>query len=254
MSASRRASTILALLVLTFCNLPFASAQEATPLGNEVTVLGPDEDYAGISRAEWDARQWQWMLSFPEDVSPALDPTGERCGYGQSGTVFFLPGTFLPDPINPTCVVPEGMAIFLGLGGVGCTTVEPPPFFGRNETELRECAEGFTDLPTEISVTINGTEVPDPMSYQNTTPAFTVAFPEDNVFGVPEGVALSVANGFSMIIAPPPPGTYEIVVSNTFEGEPEPFVGTYQVIVTAPQVIEPQASPGATPETATPAT
>ena len=57
-----------------------------------VTVLPPDAEYAGVSRAEWSARFSQWALSLPPEVNPNFDPTGEQCGYGQSGPVFFLPG------------------------------------------------------------------------------------------------------------------------------------------------------------------
>jgi hypothetical protein len=71
---------------------------------------------------------------------------------------------------------------------------------------------------------------------------------------VSEGVALSVSDGYNFIIAPPPPGEYEIVVSTTFEDGTEPFTGTVRVIVEAPQVIEPEATPeGGTP-VATPIT
>jgi len=73
-------------------------------------------------------------------------------------------------------------------------------------------------------------------------------FPEDNIFGGPRGLALAVSDGYSFIIAPPPPGTYEVVVSTTFDGAGT-FTGTIRITVEEAQVIEPEASP----EAATPA-
>lgn len=226
------------------------SAQVATPtIRGEFTVLAPDEHYAGRTRGEWDAQQWQWILSFPAEVNPGLDEGGERCGYGQSGPVFFIPGNFSPEPKEITCVVPQGMAIFVGLGGAECSTVEPPPFFGSNEEELRACAVAATDALVEVSVSINGEELPDVMSYRTVSPMFTMTLPQDNLFGAPAGVCQAVSDSYSMIIAPPAPGEYEITVTNRFENPPETFTGTVRVIVEEPQVIDPEASPQATPGT-----
>jgi hypothetical protein len=125
--------------------------------------------------------------------------------------------------------------------------VEPPPYFGRDEAELRSCAAATTDAITDLEVTINGEVVPDAMAYRTTTPLFTMTFPEDNFFGVPAGPALAVADGYSIILAPPAQGEYEIVVSGVYEEGGEPIVGTIQVVVATPHVIEPAATPAATP-------
>lgn len=253
MTTARPRLVFIAVVLLSLA-APLATpavAQDATPAASEeVTILGPDEEYAGVDRGEWDARSWQWSVSMPEAVSPSFDPTGERCGYGQSGPVFYLPGNFTTEPNNQVCVVPEGTAIFVTLGGFGCSTVEPPPYFGRNEEELRACATAGADSITELQASINGQEIPDLENYRASTPLFTVNFPVDNFYAVQEGVALSVAEGYSLIVAPPPPGEYEIEVSTSFEGEA--FASTITVVVEAPQVIEPAATPGATPM-ATPA-
>jgi hypothetical protein len=225
-------------------------AQEATP-GTEVagvTNLAPDAPYAGATRGEWDARSWQWAVSMPEEINPGFDTTGELCGYGQHGPVFFLPGAYTPESFERTCVVPEGVALFVGIGGSECSTVEPPPFFGRNEQELRECAAAFTDTITDLHLTINGEELPNLEAYRTVSPMFTMTFPEDNFFGVPAGAAYSVSDGYSVILAPLPPGEYEVTGSATFSGE-DTLESTTRVIVVSPQIIEP---PAASPEAGTP--
>ena len=69
------------------------------------------------------------------------------------------------------------------------------------------------------------------------TPLFTVSLPEDNLAGVEPGVAHLTGAAYSFIIAPPPPGEYEVAVSAIYAGDPYP--NRLTVIVEAPQVIEP---------------
>jgi hypothetical protein len=48
-------------------------------------------------------------------------------------------------------------------------------------------------------------------------------------------------------VAPPPPGEYDLAVSVTFATDNMAFDGTARLVVEAPQVIEPAATPAATP-------
>jgi hypothetical protein len=247
----------LILLLSTSMNGPASASvasQGATPQGSDVTILDPDTSYAGASRGEWAAWSWQWGVSLPPVVNPGEDQSGERCGYGQSGPVFFMAANVPSYTI--TCVVPEGTAIFVGLGSVGCSTVEPPPFFGRDEASLRACAAAAMDGVTYLRATVDGQRVPDPERYRYSSPPFTLNIPEDNILGAPAGVALSVADGYGFIIAPPPPGEYEITFMMIFEIEGIDVVyqseGRYRVIVEAPQIIEPVATPGGATPAGTP--
>ena len=220
--------------------LAFGDASVAAePAAGAIEILPPDETWGGLSRGEWDARWWQWILSTPADVNPGVDASGERCGHGQSGPVFFLPGSFGGvDPVARTCVVAEGTAIYVTPANVECSTVEPPPFFGRTEAELRACATAGLDEATDYRAQVNGQEVVDLDAYRTGSPLFTITFPEANIFGVQPGVAQAVSEAYSFIIAPPPPGQYEIAVSTNYVGEPEPFAITVNLVVEAPQVIE----------------
>ena len=196
-----------------------------------VEILSPDETWGGATRGEWDARGVQRGLSMPEDISPN---SALGCGLGQSGPVFFLPS-------HGRCVVPEGTAIFVSALGVVCSTVEGPVegtrFFGQSEDELRDCTARELDESTDGNqqYRVNGQEVADLDSYRTASPLFTVNLPENNIFGVEPGVAQAVSESYSFIIAPPPPGEYQITFSTVASGEPE---GTVNVIVEAPQVIE----------------
>jgi hypothetical protein len=200
-----------------------------------VEILPPDEPWAGVTRGEWEARSWQWVLSMPDDINPWRDTTGERCGYGQSGPVFFLPGA----NGEITCVVAEGTAIYVNVVGTECSTVEPEPYFGRTEDELRACATASLDIEVaEFEARIDGRAVADLEAYRIGSPLFNVTFPEDNVLGVEPGVAQAVSDSYSFIILPPPPGEYEITSTVLIVGESGPRVLTHTVIVETPQVIE----------------
>jgi hypothetical protein len=257
MTTGSRRPLLLTLLAAVFVMAGASApvlAQDATPAPGAVTILGPEESFGGATLGEWTAREWQWSVSFPPEINPSVNVSGPGCGYGQSGPVFFLPGNFTPDPTDMTCVVPQGMAIFVPLGGSECSTVEAPPYFGRDEQELTACATATNETPiADITVSINGQDIPNLASYRSVSPVFTLTFADDNLFGVPAGVALSVADSYAFLIAPPAPGTYELVIASDVDQDGEPFVGTYHLTVEAPQVIAPVASPEASPVAATPA-
>jgi hypothetical protein len=134
------------------------------------------------------------------------------------------------------CVVAEGTAIYVNVIGAECSTIEPPPNFGRTEDELRACAGALVDdHVAEPQAHVNGDDV-DLDGYRTTSPMFTITYPENNIFGVEPGVAQAVSDSYSFIIAPPPPGEYEIVTSAIYFGERVTRMVT--LIVEAPEVIE----------------
>jgi hypothetical protein len=66
--------------------------------------------------------------------------------------------------------------------------------------------------------------------------------PRDNIVGLDGGVGQVVSDSISFIVAPPPPGEYEIAVSVTLPGTFEPVGVTTTVIVEAPDLIEPPST------------
>lgn len=244
------------VLALGVGSAGLAAAQDATPAEDTVAegaaVFPPDAEVAGAALGEWGARWWQRMASFPVEVHPFLDERGERCGAAQAGPVFFLqapPQLLSGDAI--TCVVPENTPIFVPVIGATCSTVEPPPFFGRDEAELRACVEAAIDAVNTISVSVDGREVPNPEQYRATSPLVPLVFAEENIFEVPAGVALAVTAGYQLILEPLPVGEHEIQVYAEIAGEVHTDL-TFRVVVVEPTVIEPAATPGAATPVATP--
>jgi hypothetical protein len=119
--------------------------------------------------------------------------------------VFFIPRNF------PPCIVPVGVTLLVPIAGTVCSTVEPPPYRGRDEAELRACATAEVDRYTGIVVRVDGQAVPAIETYRASTPRFTMTLPKHNVLGVPAGVAYAVADGYQVMEAPLPVGEHEIV-------------------------------------------
>ncbi len=68
---------------------------------------------AGTTQVQWLQRYTEWIRSFPPSESPTADSTGERCGAGQSGDVWFLTGARDMGKVQRECVVPEGKFVLV---------------------------------------------------------------------------------------------------------------------------------------------
>jgi hypothetical protein len=118
----------------------------------------------GKTYGEWSAAHWQWLFSIPGPINPANDPTGVNAAVGQSGPVWFLAGSFCPEPPTPcsnftltrTITVPAGKALFFPIIDSECSTLEGN---GTTEAELSACAEGFMNLATGMSCDVDGVPV-----------------------------------------------------------------------------------------------
>jgi hypothetical protein len=218
-----------------------SQAQEATPIVRAL-LLAPGEPTFGASLAEWSARHWQWTTSLPIPINPGHDVTGETCSYGQSGPVFFIPRNF------PPCTIPTGVTLFVPIAGTECSSVEPPPYAGRDEAELRTCAAAEVDRYTGIVVQVDGQEVPDIEAYRTSSPRFVMALPEHNVLGVPAGLAYATTDGYQFMVAPLPVGEHEIVAHVELKDGLVLPDKVLRLTVVAPR----GADPGATPNLVTP--
>lgn len=211
-----------ATVLLGFTTL-FAAAAQADP-GPQIAPIQSRPH--GKSYSEWAARWWQWALETPASVNPVLDPTGEFCDVGQSGRVWFLAGSFGSDPVERSCVVPTGTALFFPLINSAYFAFLTDPEEQRTEEFLRAAA-AFSATPI-IYVEIDGKPVPNPYQYFEQSPLFDVQLPEDNVFGVDESIvpelllSPSVDEGYYLFLNPLRPGRHTIrwiAVSEFFSQE-----------------------------------
>lgn len=207
---------LLAILVSLFVVPSGTLAQNATPVAAS-PVLAPDALVAGLTLAEWQGRYFQWVVSlFSADMDPYLDETGERCANGQHGPVFFL----APGPagsIERACNVPSGVTLFIPLLSAECSSLEPPPYGGASEDELRACAASHIDTGLEndlkmMSLSVDGQEV-DVTGYRTSTPMVQVVWSPGNDAGVTPGVAQAVGDGYAVMVGPLAEGEHVVIVS-----------------------------------------
>jgi hypothetical protein len=101
-----------------------------------------------------------------------------------------------------SCTIPSGTALFFPVINAECSTVEPPPFFGSNEAELRACVHAFS-FPV-LHASIDGVPLANLASYEIDSPLFTFTLPADNVLGIANAPTsgMSVGNGVYLLLAP----------------------------------------------------
>ncbi len=187
---------------------PQASAADVVP------NFGFGDSYAG-----WSAKWWQWLLSIPSAINPDVDPTGGNCAQGQSGPVWFLAGT-LSGSATRTCTMPAGKAIFFPM--INAIGFKPKG----NETlnDLRLLVAGTADNVTALTCTIDDTPCAgDLLAFRATSPVFTVNPPPQGLIPpgnltAPASTDTLVSDGYWMLIAPLPVGTYTIKYGGTSGG------------------------------------
>ncbi len=180
-------------------------------------VMPPNSHSHGKTYGEWSAQWWQWAFALPVDDHPLFDTAD--CSKGQSGSVWFLGGTFaaieIPDTDPPvilgkaerTCTLPVGKALFFPLINVEASTLEGN---GETEEELRAAAEFYSDftVPESLFCTINGQAVRNLPAFRVQSPLFHFEVPDNNIFqyfglDIPEGSSSpSVGDGFYVMLAP----------------------------------------------------
>jgi hypothetical protein len=203
------------LVVLAAAILVGASGAPSAASAKKANVFPPTAHPFGASYGEWQARWFEWLIEIPAPTNPQFDETGALCGVGQSGPVWFLAPVVRTGTTTRACTIPKGTGI--GVLGIGneCSNIEPPPFFGATEAELRECAafgyETFFEGAT-ASIIVDGIVVSDLDRYRMQTPLFSYTLPVDNVYGLPPGEATkAISDGQIAIVRPLSPGAHTIV-------------------------------------------
>lgn len=188
----------MALLLIT---TTFAGALGGANPG----VLPPNSRIQGLTYGEWSARWWQYVFSVPTPQN-IYGGVGAMCQHVGNVALVAVNSTL---DIPKKCEVPAGTILYLELLAAECSTIEPPPFYGGNEAELRACAQVF--VPEDMVASIDGVEIENLSQYISTSPLYEFVVPDDNVFGVPGGTtAQSVSHGAYLMLAPLTPGKHII--------------------------------------------
>lgn len=198
-------------LALLMVAVPFAGAAGNPNPG----ILPPDARVQGLTLGEWNAAMFQEIFAIPLAENPLAGHYGSECYYARRGNVgFFDVGN---GQLDITCEVPAGVMLLVGVGGVECSTLEPPPWHGENEEELRSCAQSY--VPSDLQASIDGVAVQNLRDYLVTSPLFDFTVPDDNILGLPAGSGQSVAYADAFMLAPLPPGQHTIHLADAYPPE-----------------------------------
>jgi hypothetical protein len=229
-----KTATFLAVMALSVALT--AVARPPAGKGNQGNpgIAPPQSSSHGMSYADWSAEWWKWAVSMPMDHHPLAETAD--VSEGQAGSVWFLGGSFVTAEVVRNCTIPTGKALFFPVLNTECSTIEPEPFTGETEAELRACAKGWVDGAIGFC-TIDGVPVQNLGQYRVQSPLFTFGpLPEDNVLfiDVPPGTTgQSVSDGIWLMVAPLSVGQHTIDFGGTFSSG-FTFHITYNLTVAPP--------------------
>jgi hypothetical protein len=194
----------------------------ATPKGSAL-VMPVNSSVHGRSYGQWSAAWWQWAFATPANHHPLTDTAD--CSTGQSDHVWFLGGIFtfaeptaqvLAGP-QRSCTMPPGTFLFVPIINAEASTLEGN---GTTAAELLAVAKSLQDLATNMSITIDGTSVPNLDDYRVQSVFTYGPLPEVNLLGQPAGsTSLAAGDGVYVMVKPLSVGTHTI----HFHGEVPDF-------------------------------
>ena len=164
--ATKGAKGLLVVVTLVLVILAAVSSDAQAQGRNENPgVFPPNAHYRGLTYGEWGARWWQTAFSIPVvgDDHPLI--SGGVFG-GEDG-VLFLSGVVGGVTIELT--IPPGTVLFLPVVNAECSVIEPDPFHGADEIELRACANEHIDNTSGRFAVIDGVPVNNLLQFLGVT-------------------------------------------------------------------------------------
>lgn len=193
-------------------------------------MLPPGASYRGLTYGEWGAAFWQWAFSLPAEADHPFFPGGDPLK-GQSGPVVFLPGVFGGD--ERAIEIPAGTALFFPVINAECSFIEPDPFHGEDEDEMRACAKGWMDEVSGLAVQIDGRAVKDVSAWRTESPLFELGpLPENNLLLAEAGATSDAVDaGYYLLLVPLSVGEHTVHFQGTFDAWDATVEATYHVRV-----------------------
>lgn len=182
--------------------------------------------------AEWSADWWAWALSFPVEMSPLLDETGEFAPLGNIGGPIFFAVSSTGSPVSRKYTVPAGQYFLIPI----YTYVWTYDDTCDNETCARQIVDSAVQAVTKMSVRIDGEPVQGLFSHYETTPVFSITVPDDGLYGPGEGGTFeAVSSGYWLMFEPLKPGRHHLFIDAVGPGndpdEPSHFTTILQLNV-----------------------
>jgi hypothetical protein len=187
----------------------------------------------GRPMSRWAELTWSYIYGIAPDQNPFFDTTGEHCAVDQHGPVWFLPavpGSSLGNNVTRACTIPRGRAIMLQMSSAINDYPCPDPSFhpapGQSLYDfLYDVISPLFDNVTGFTVTLDGVNIEDPLSYRFFSPDVFNFKPDPAMVAFDSCVTVKhmkgVVDGFYLLFKPMTPGQHTIVlVGHDMEGVP----------------------------------
>lgn len=206
------------VVIVATALLILAPSAPASPPNGHGLLHPPNGSYRGHSAGYWLAQWWAGALSAPADESnPAISG-----GCALQGKVALHYGG--------DCEVPPGTSVFEMLFSTECSNREPDPFHAESPAQAEACGRANAGAATLLDLRVDDGPWLHLLDsrYATVIPWTTVAWPENNLYGLPGGGQISFGGyGYAVLIRPLSRGSHTIDFNPQGEGAPPP---THSVI------------------------
>jgi hypothetical protein len=187
--------------------------------GTAVSIFPPSSKPFGFSYAEWSAKWWQWLLAFPGERNPSIDPDGRYCTINQEGPVWFLAGS--QGEVGSglrSCTIPAGKAILFPVLASECSYQEQSGL--KTPAELKQCAVKEHVGTVQMTAAIDGEPIDNLNDFRVQSSLFNVTLPAGSLFGgSPEpGPDQAVSDGWFIMLEPLTPGRHTVEFQGSVTG------------------------------------
>jgi hypothetical protein len=198
-------------LVVVMAMLLVPAAAQARMAGQ--LLYPPNAHPRGMSYAQWMIRDWRGVFGVSAANERLVDLGQAPCGQeDEAHEVWMLPAAGGGAWHTTSCQVPAHHPLLVFIGGFISSVAFGD---GTNYRQL-EAADDRSMHGATIRLRIDGKLVSGLLRYRATTPGFQLHFAKGNVTGLPEQTALSVAEGFVVMLHPLPIGTHTLDVFAAF--------------------------------------
>jgi hypothetical protein len=208
-AAAGRTRFVALTILLGFLAVTLAAPARAGGAAR-AAVLPAGSIVGGRTIGQWTADWWSWALSFPVEMSPLLDDTGEFGPLGNVGGPVFFVVTSGGGKVSRQYKVPAGQYLLVPI----YTYVWTYDDTCHRAACARQIADEFVLGVTKMSVRIDGKPVGNLFSHYERAPSvFRVTVPDDGLYGPGEGGTFpAVSSGYWLMLRPLNPGRHHVWV------------------------------------------
>lgn len=216
---------------------PTGSSAEELNCNHNPGVAPPQSRPHGRAYAAWAAAWQAWGYGATSATTPINDSTGAKCGYRQSGPVWFLAGSFGTTETRD-CTIPAGRALFFPListAYVAWDNDPPPNTYAQLAPIIGSQIDGAT-----VALEIDGRPLVDTAAFRLVSDPLVPAVipPLDNLYGTTAAdchpradgnlvCPLGLSAGYYVYVEPLARGRHTIHITAT-----TPFDPTFNLDVT----------------------